>query len=160
MEFLDGGTELGTGEPLLERARRPSTPRPSAQACRDPHRRLRWGLQLPRQHLVRADADRGPDHLTEPGRRNRTPKAVRFRCKSNRRAVPSVFGASGLPSGLAFDSASGLISGTLAYTDAETQSGVYSVTVTGYDSNGDSASVIVRVGRIAHRNHARADRPR
>jgi hypothetical protein len=47
---------------------------------------------------------------------------------------PMLFGSSGLPVGLTFDSATGLISGTLAYTDAETQSGNYSVTVTAYDT--------------------------
>ena len=35
-----------------------------------------------------------------------------------------VFGASGLPSGLGIDPASGLISGTLDYSDAETGGGV------------------------------------
>ena len=51
-----------------------------------------------------------------------------------------VFGASGLPSGLTLDSGAGLISGTLDCTDAETQGGVYAVTVTGYNSTGGSAS--------------------
>ena len=51
-----------------------------------------------------------------------------------------VFGASGLPAGLAIDSSTGLISGTLDYTDAETQGGAYSVTAVVYDASGASAS--------------------
>jgi hypothetical protein len=53
---------------------------------------------------------------------------------------PLSYGASGLPAGLTIDSATGLISGTLAYTDAETQGGLYSVTVSAADNSGDSGS--------------------
>ena len=50
------------------------------------------------------------------------------------------YGVAGLPSGLFLDSGSALISGTLGYTDAETQGGVYSVTITAYDALGGSRS--------------------
>jgi hypothetical protein len=51
-----------------------------------------------------------------------------------------IYGFNNLPAGLTIDSTTGLISGTLDYTDAETESGQYSVTINVYDSNGDAAS--------------------
>jgi len=50
------------------------------------------------------------------------------------------YGASNLPAGLSIDITTGLISGTLDYSDAQTQDGLYSVTVTATDSNGESGS--------------------
>ncbi len=50
------------------------------------------------------------------------------------------FGATGLPAGLTINSTTGLISGTLAYTDAETQGGTYTVTATAYDGGNSSSA--------------------
>ncbi len=50
------------------------------------------------------------------------------------------FGASGLPAGLTIDVNSGVISGTVAYTDAETAGGLYAVTVYVYDAGGNVAA--------------------
>ena len=53
---------------------------------------------------------------------------------------PLTYSAAGLPSGVSIGNQSGLISGTLAYTDAETASGTYNVTVTATDDRGLAAS--------------------
>ncbi len=50
------------------------------------------------------------------------------------------FSATGLPVGLDVDSSSGLISGTVDYSDAETNGGTYEVTVMADDGNGDTGS--------------------
>ncbi len=50
------------------------------------------------------------------------------------------FSATGLPVGLDVDSSSGLISGTVDYSDAETNGGSYQVTVMADDGNGDTGS--------------------
>jgi hypothetical protein len=53
---------------------------------------------------------------------------------------PYTFSATGLPAGVAINANSGLISGTLAYSDGETQGGSYSVTVLATDSLGNVGS--------------------
>ena len=53
---------------------------------------------------------------------------------------PLTYDASNLPAGLSINTSTGLISGTIAYTAAETNSGSYSVTVTATDPADHSAS--------------------
>ena len=50
------------------------------------------------------------------------------------------FSATGLPAGLAIDSTTGVISGTVDYSDAETQMGVYNSMVTATDATGAASS--------------------
>jgi len=53
---------------------------------------------------------------------------------------PLSYGASNLPPGLTIDSGTGLLSGTIDYTAAEQNGGVFSTTVTASDSTGASGS--------------------
>lgn len=66
--------------------------------------------------------------------------AVSLQIQASGGTGPLSFGSTNLPSGLTIDSSTGLISGTLDYTDAETQSGHYAVSITAYDSTGKSSS--------------------
>jgi hypothetical protein len=50
------------------------------------------------------------------------------------------YSALGLPAGLTINSSTGVITGTLSYSDAETSGGVYPVVVTVTDSRGDTGS--------------------
>jgi hypothetical protein len=55
---------------------------------------------------------------------------------------PVTFSAAGLPAGLAIDSTTGLIGGTIAYGDSQTNNGNYVVTVTATDSEGAEGSTM------------------
>ncbi len=63
------------------------------------------------------------------------------------------YAAAGLPAGLAISAQTGLISGTVAYGDAATGGGNYSVTVTATDSHGASSSQTF-AWTVAHTNQA------
>ncbi|HVS40443.1 MAG TPA: putative Ig domain-containing protein, partial [Gemmataceae bacterium] len=83
---------------------------------------------------VDSATQQGPT-ITNPGTQSNVEgDAVSLQLQST--GGPLVFGAYGLPPGLAIDSSSGLISGTIGYTDAETQGGNYWLTVSAYNSAG------------------------
>ena len=83
-------------------------------------------------------------------RRGRRPLRVRGRSSHaagdavNLQAAPAtaqgdyLFGQSGLPAGLAIDTATGAITGQIAYTAAETSDGEYAVTLTALDTSNQS----------------------
>ena len=67
--------------------------------------------------------------------------------------LPLTFAAVGLPGGLGIDPGSGVISGTVDSTDAETQGGVYAVTVSADDGQGSNGSATF-TWTVRHTNQA------
>ena len=83
-----------------------------------------------------ADADR-------PRRARPRPRGRWSRCQvqaSSPDGETLSYFASGLPAGLGIDANSGLISGTVAYSDADPNSGAYTTTVTVRDDAGHTVS--------------------
>jgi hypothetical protein len=88
-----------------------------------------------------AELSQAPPSLTAPpNQTNHEGDSVSLQIQGSDTGGTPYYGATGLPAGLTIDSTTGLISGTLDYSDAETQGGSYPVTVTLYDANETSAS--------------------
>ncbi len=82
-----------------------------------------------------------PISVTNPGNQtNAEGNTVSLQVSANTTSPPISYAASGLPAGVTMNSASGVINGALAYTDAETQGGNYNVTVSAFDGGGHSGS--------------------
>ncbi len=94
---------------------------------------------LPNTSLVMSAAPTGPVIANPGNQKNAEGDTVSLQITAAGQGS-LMYGASNLPLGLAIDSGSGLIHGTLDYSDAETQGGNYAVTVYAMDGSGGMGS--------------------